>query len=86
MLSVGGWTMGSHLFIKTVKSETQMRQFAHNAATYLRAHNFDGIDIDWEYPAARGSGHEDKANFATMLKVSSLSISITTRTHIWRYL
>ncbi|XP_045208460.2 putative chitinase 1 [Mercenaria mercenaria] len=69
MLSLGGWTMGSKLFIELVSSESNMREFASNAITYLRTYNFDGLDIDWEYPAARGSGPEDKANFITLLKI-----------------
>jgi len=69
LLSVGGWNMGSKLFMKAVENETSMTQFAENAVTFLRAHHFDGLDIDWEYPAARGSGPEDKDNFSELLKV-----------------
>merc|ERR1712137_616940 len=55
MIAVGGWNMGSKLFIRLVHSESNMRLFAVNAITFLRHNRFDGLDIDWEYPAARGS-------------------------------
>lgn len=33
---------------------------AESALDYLNRFNFDGIDIDWEYPAQRGGSAADK--------------------------
>jgi GH18 family chitinase len=48
-----------------------MEAFALEVIRYLRMHNFDGLDVNWEYPATRGSPPEDKHNFAELLEVRS---------------
>ena len=70
MLAVGGWNMGSEPFSYVVQSADHMRQFANNTVRFLRQYNFDGLDIDWEYPGSRGSPPEDKHRFSQLLNVS----------------
>ncbi|WAR04010.1 CHIT1-like protein [Mya arenaria] len=48
LLSVGG--AYGHGFPLVVANADAMRTFARNAALYARDRDFDGIDIDWEYP------------------------------------
>uniref|UniRef100_T1GD51 Uncharacterized protein n=1 Tax=Megaselia scalaris TaxID=36166 RepID=T1GD51_MEGSC len=40
----------------------------YNEVSLLQQHGFDGLDLDWEYPAQRGGAPQDKANFVTWLK------------------
>ncbi|KAL3875559.1 hypothetical protein ACJMK2_033500 [Sinanodonta woodiana] len=69
LISLGGWEMGSVKFHKLVATHANMNKFAQNAINFLRAHNFDGLDVDWEYPAARGSPATDKHAFSELLMV-----------------
>ena len=39
------------------------KTFIDSVIVLLKAHNFDGLDMDWEYPAERGGVPEDKVNF-----------------------
>lgn len=36
--------------------------FADSVVTFVKANNFDGLDVDWEYPTQRGGTPEDKVN------------------------
>jgi chitinase len=47
--SVGGWAMPHYPGI--IRSETSRAAFVESAVAFLRAHpEFDGVDIDWEFP------------------------------------
>ena len=64
--------MGSKPFMATVASADNMHKFANKTIHFLRQHNFDGLDIDWEYPAARGSPAKDKTRFTQLLQVKQI--------------
>lgn len=71
MLAIGGWNEGSARFSKLVADEDRRAAFVKNVVRFLRQYNFDGLDLDWEYPAFRdGSQPEDRENYASLVKVS----------------
>uniref|UniRef100_A0A6G1SIN4 Putative chitinase 3 n=1 Tax=Aceria tosichella TaxID=561515 RepID=A0A6G1SIN4_9ACAR len=63
LIAVGGWSFGTDRF-KTMAANRYNRQlFIFSALEFLRERNFDGLDIDWEFPTAA-----DKKNFVDLLK------------------
>lgn len=50
LLSVGGASAKNGGFIQVVNSPETMKLFSRNVAIYLRDRDFDGIDVDWEWP------------------------------------
>ncbi|XP_046560950.1 chitinase-3-like protein 1 isoform X2 [Haliotis rubra] len=69
LLSVGGQSSG-RAFSQLSSSKLSLQQFAQNTMKFLRKHGFDGLDIDWEYPAA-----ETKDKFTFLLKILSEEFS-----------
>nr|APA05224.1 chitinase [Tetranychus cinnabarinus] len=64
LLAIGGWTFGTERF-KTLSSNAYNRRlFIFSAMEFLRERNFDGLDLDWEFPR----GKEDKQNFVDLVK------------------
>ncbi|XP_067664594.1 chitinase-3-like protein 2 [Haliotis asinina] len=68
LLAVGGWKEGSKPFLPIIENEYTMSKWADNAVSYLREHNMDGMDMDWEFPGVRGSEPSDKYKFTTLMK------------------
>ena len=67
MLSVGGYAQGTNEFVKTVASKDGILEFAFNAVLYLDHYDFDGLDLDWEFPGDQGISH--KEHFTALVKV-----------------
>jgi chitinase len=69
MLAIGGWNEGSRRFSPMVEDPARRQVFIKSALRFLRQYNFDGIDLDWEYPTLRAGGRpQDKDNYATFIE------------------
>lgn len=64
LVILGGWSFGTQKFKEMAATRYARQTFIFSAIPYLRQRNFDGLDIDWEYPA----GSEDKKNYVLLLK------------------
>ena len=69
LIAIGGWNHGSTGFTDMVSSDAGINSFVRNSMQYVRENGFDGIDLDWEYPAkcsVNCSPEGDAARFRTL--------------------
>jgi chitinase len=71
LVSVGGWTWSGGFSDMALTRESR-RKFIESSVQFVRTHQLDGVDIDWEYPGLPGYGNphrpEDKQNFTALLR------------------
>ncbi|KAI6752448.1 hypothetical protein HG530_013817 [Fusarium avenaceum] len=72
LISVGGWT-GSRHFSTNFGSEKNRTAFVKTCVDFVKKHDLDGIDFDWEYPNRQGLGcnainDNDTSNFLKFLQ------------------
>lgn len=59
LVACGGWTLSKEFY--TMAETAQGREtFADSAVAFLRKYNFDGLDIDYEYPTATAQAGNPK--------------------------
>ncbi len=51
LISVGGWA-GSRGFYTMLDTDEGINTFADSCVDFIRKYNFDGVDIDFEYPSS----------------------------------
>jgi chitinase len=76
-LSIGGWSHNdpaekpdmSWMFTTMAEKPESRAEWIKATIAYMRQYDFDGIDIDWEYPAdpTRGGRAVDTNNFTALL-------------------
>ncbi len=72
MISIGGWTLSGE-FSDIALTASSRGKFTRSAIAFIRKYGFDGVDIDWEYPAGGGLGSnkvrpQDKQNYTLLLR------------------
>lgn len=73
--SIGGWTLSNNF--PSIAADPQKRQnFANSCVELIEAFEFDGIDLDWEYPGytPHNGTPADKENFTLLLQEISTAI------------
>ncbi|KDE09111.1 hypothetical protein MVLG_00826 [Microbotryum lychnidis-dioicae p1A1 Lamole] len=78
VFSVGGWT-GSRYFSDLVATASNRAAFTASVLSFVKKYNFDGVDLDWEYPGSQGIGCNkvrpaDSANFLSLLKTLRVAL------------
>ncbi|MBO3098751.1 glycoside hydrolase family 18 protein [Gelidibacter pelagius] len=70
LYSVGGWVWSDQFSTMAAYDESR-KKFAVSCVELLKKHNFDGVDLDWEYPGQRAEDNDfrpsDKDNFTLLL-------------------
>lgn len=69
LIAIGGWNEGSEKYSRMAMTYDGRRRFINSVIPFMQRHNFDGFDLDWEYPANReGASPLDKQNFALLVR------------------
>jgi chitinase len=71
LISVGGWTL-SGPFSDAALTDISRQKLAKSCVAFMKKYDFDGVDIDWEYPGGGGletnkTRTEDRQNFTLLL-------------------
>lgn len=98
-IAVGGWSFNNptntpntqHAFSDMVCTHANRQAFIDSLLNFMQTYGFDGVDLDWEYPAAddRGGRPADFSNFSAFLAElrsslgSRYGISLTLPSSYW---
>jgi chitinase len=74
-IALGGWDFNDPgptrtTFSDLAASQSAQDTFFESLLSFMLHNEFDGVDLDWEYPVAddRGGKPEDFANYVTLVK------------------
>lgn len=76
LIAIGGWNEGGTKYSNMAADPNKRKTFVKSVVDFLDKYKFDGLDVDWEYPAAgdRGGKPQDKQNLAALLKELSAAL------------
>ncbi|WP_226038746.1 glycosyl hydrolase family 18 protein [Natrinema sp. DC36] len=71
-LSIGGWSLSTH-FSDAAATQENRERFAETSVDLMQKYDFDGVDIDWEYPDGGGAADnserpDDPENYVLLLE------------------
>ena len=67
-IAIGGWNEGSKKYSEMAADSERRKRFVESSVAFCKEHNFDGLDLDWEYPGKRGGSPDDKSNFIDLIR------------------
>ena len=72
LLSLGGW--GNHAGFEVISGDSVLRElFIYNLVSILLVNNYDGVDLDWEFP----DSNTDRENLNSLVSdMDSIFFSI----------
>ena len=75
LFSVGGWTAGGWIFSQMAQTHDTRNKFIKSVIHFLGYFGFDGLDLDWEFPAldmlpdpVQPTDPDDKIHFTALMK------------------
>jgi len=72
MISIGGWTWSTH-FSDVASTHADRTKFVNSCVKFMKDYQFDGIDVDWEFPVEGGNNikhrPEDKENYTYLMQL-----------------
>ncbi|XP_048477851.1 probable chitinase 2 [Plutella xylostella] len=67
-IAIGGWNEGSLKYSLMAEDPEKRSKFVKSVMLFLDMFKFDGLDLDWEYPARRDGRPIDKVNYVSLVK------------------
>ncbi|MCL2599431.1 MAG: glycosyl hydrolase family 18 protein, partial [Firmicutes bacterium] len=79
VFSLGGWSYSEHgeFTYATDKGDAQIDAFAQEVIDFMVKYDFDGVDIDWEYPLNDAEGNQ-YITFMRKLREKMTQVSLKT--------
>lgn len=56
MIAIGGWNEGGKKYSDMSATKASRAKFIESVVAFLQEHQFDGLDLDWEYPGKKCLG------------------------------